>query len=343
MGRFENNQEGMFLIKSKITMSSIGDPKSIEGEIIKKYDRLQDLIEVNSDFIWETDGEMVYTYANAQSYDILGYKKEEILGRKPFDFMTHEEAGKKIKIFSEIRRSKRSFFCIEFTNIHKNGYPVFVESSGVPILDTNGNLSGFHGTDRLISRRKRVLCDVLQTNCELDKMVKERNVRLEKALESLKCKEKEIEISKLVLEKMNKTLRETNDALSVLARNIDKQKEEMEKRIYSIVKTKMLPIIRQLKSDKGCQKRLAEIDVLDMYLNDIIPKTNFFDEINTLLSNQEMRVLALIKDGLTSQHIADSLNISLYTVKTHRRNIRRKLNIRNTKANFCSYLKSKLL
>ena len=45
-----------------------------------------------------------------------------------------------------------------------------------------------------------------------------------------------------------------------------------------------------------------------------------------LLSKREKEILNLISKGFTSQHIADELFISRYTVETHRKNILRKLN-----------------
>ena len=45
-----------------------------------------------------------------------------------------------------------------------------------------------------------------------------------------------------------------------------------------------------------------------------------------LLSKREKEILNLISKGFTSQHIAEELFISRYTVETHRKNILRKLN-----------------
>jgi DNA-binding CsgD family transcriptional regulator len=58
------------------------------------------------------------------------------------------------------------------------------------------------------------------------------------------------------------------------------------------------------------------------------------------LTQTEVRVATLIKNGLSSQAIAKKLHVSLHTVKTHRRNIRKKLNVRNSSVNLVSYLRS---
>jgi DNA-binding CsgD family transcriptional regulator len=48
------------------------------------------------------------------------------------------------------------------------------------------------------------------------------------------------------------------------------------------------------------------------------------------------------KFGLTGLQIADLLHISPDTVKTHRRNIRKKLGLTNSRTNLASYLQAKM-
>jgi DNA-binding NarL/FixJ family response regulator len=49
-----------------------------------------------------------------------------------------------------------------------------------------------------------------------------------------------------------------------------------------------------------------------------------------LLTRREKEVLAAIANGHTSQHIADSLHVSLLTIETHRRNLLTKFGVNNT-------------
>lgn len=48
------------------------------------------------------------------------------------------------------------------------------------------------------------------------------------------------------------------------------------------------------------------------------------------LSKREMEIVSFISKGFTSQEIADAINLSVLTINTHRRNILRKLNLKNT-------------
>lgn len=49
----------------------------------------------------------------------------------------------------------------------------------------------------------------------------------------------------------------------------------------------------------------------------------------SLLSEREMEVLELLANGFTAQDISHELGIAFDTVRTHRRNLRRKLGIRD--------------
>ena len=48
------------------------------------------------------------------------------------------------------------------------------------------------------------------------------------------------------------------------------------------------------------------------------------------LTPREIEIIGYVRQGLTSQQIADTMNVSFYTVETHRRNIHVKLEVKST-------------
>jgi len=50
------------------------------------------------------------------------------------------------------------------------------------------------------------------------------------------------------------------------------------------------------------------------------------------LSERELQIVKLIKEGFSSKEISSQLNISLKTVEVHRHNILKKLNLKNSAA-----------
>lgn len=128
--------------------------KQAEEALRKSEEKYRSLVEATSDWIWEVDNDGVYTYTNYKIKDILGYEPEEIIGKTPFDFMAPNEQERLTEWFRDILESRKPFEGLENTNIHKDGRHVLLETSGVPILDPDGNLSGYRGIDRHITRRK---------------------------------------------------------------------------------------------------------------------------------------------------------------------------------------------
>ncbi len=66
-------------------------------------------------------------------------------------------------------------------------------------------------------------------------------------------------------------------------------------------------------------------------LSEQILEDNEKPDIN-LLSQREIEIIELIKQGQSSKEIAQQLNITLKTVEDHRHNILKKLNLKNTAA-----------
>ena len=139
-----------------------------------------------------------------------------------------------------------------------------------------------------------------------------------------------------------KELVETNQALSVLARNIDRKRERGHDKTIRTVNSKILPIIEQFQKNKAFTKHRPEIDVVKAYLKELTAGSKDESGVIFILSNAELRVATMIKNGFSSPEIARLLSVSLDTVKTHRKHIRRKLNISNSKINLTTYLRAKI-
>jgi len=117
-------------------------------------ERFKSVAENTSDWIWELDANAVYTYCSDKVESILGYSKDEVIGKTPFDFMEPNEADKIRKIYSELIRDKRSFRGMENWRLTKDGRKVCLAISGEAILDGNGNLLGYQGANSDITERK---------------------------------------------------------------------------------------------------------------------------------------------------------------------------------------------
>lgn len=126
-----------------------------EQAVRRSEQRFRSLIETTSDWVWEVDKNGIYTYSSPKVKDLLGYKPDEVIGKRPTDFMLQDESDRISGLFRDIVASRMPFSRMENINFHKNGKHVVIETSGVPILDENGELLGYRGIDRDITGRKK--------------------------------------------------------------------------------------------------------------------------------------------------------------------------------------------
>ena len=119
--------------------------------LIEELAYLREMVELNSDWIWEVDAQGRYTYSSPKADTLLGYRREEILGKTPFDFMPPDEAERIGRIFGGIAAEKRPFSGLINRNIRADGSIVVLETSGIPLFDAEGGLRGYRGIDRDVS------------------------------------------------------------------------------------------------------------------------------------------------------------------------------------------------
>ena len=120
---------------------------------------------------------------------------------------------------------------------------------------------------------------------------------------------------------------------------IKKHDDELNSIIYEI-KNMIMPIVKTILKDKNLEIYLPQVAILTGYIEGLSSKHSNIEIRNTGFSSRELQIASMIKNGLTGEEIAMRLDISPETVKSHKRNIRKKLNITNTKKNLNAYLQS---
>ena len=128
----------------------------LDGQVgASDYQRLRDLAEYGSDMLWEVDLSGAYTYCSPNVISIMGYEPEELLGKTPFDFMAPEEAKRVGEIFGGVVAAKKPFSLLSHEFCYKSGKIGVMECSGRPIFDDLGELVGYRGIDRDVTKRQR--------------------------------------------------------------------------------------------------------------------------------------------------------------------------------------------
>ncbi len=135
--------------------TDVTERRRAEEELEESERRFRDITEHAAEWVWEVDASGKYTYASPVAERILGYRPEEVLGKHFYDLFHPEDREELKKAAFEAFAHKQAFSEFTNRNIRKDGSVVWLSTSGVPVLDEQGNLLGYRGADTDVTERKR--------------------------------------------------------------------------------------------------------------------------------------------------------------------------------------------
>jgi len=269
-----------------------------------------------SDAMLPTYGDgVVHCYVNRSACEMTGYNFVELMNLEFKDLVHSEELGKIEDLLEKRRKGVDLPSCYETRIVSKNGEVIPVEV-----------------TVTVSKKEKNGLSFAILRDIRKEKFLEH---EMNKSLHMLK---EELVKNRSEWESLNNELVQTHQAMSVLAKNIDSKKVELEKKVNTTITSKVMPIIKELLTEKRAQRFWPEISSMAEYLNGITTKSELHLKSISVLTGTEMKIAAMVKNKMTSKEIASVMYISLETVKAHRKSIRRKLKIHNTKHKLSEYL-----
>jgi len=136
-------------------------------------------------------------------------------------------------------------------------------------------------------------------------------------------------------------LQERNIALKVLLETRDEEKQQQLGRVRANFERLVLPYYEKMMHCRTLEEIQTLLAIVESNTHDCLsPLETGTPKLHRLLTPMESQVADLVKAGKTSKEIAALLTISPRAVYFHRNNIRKKLDLRNTKANLRSLLNS---
>lgn len=124
------------------------------GEIADRYNKLAQQSQI---FTWEVNREGVYTYVNEVVHSMTGFDPEDLIYQKHF-YDLHPEEGRdafKNGAFAAFG-AKQAFEKLLNPIQRKDGTIIWVETSGLPMLNESGELTGYRGSDIDVTRQKEL-------------------------------------------------------------------------------------------------------------------------------------------------------------------------------------------
>lgn len=109
-------------------------------------------------FVWEVNSDGIYTYLSSDCEYIIGYSSEDLIGKMHF-YDLHPEFGReafKTAAF-EIFARKEPILNLNNPIQTKNGDILWVSTNGMPLLNDDGTLKGYLGSDMDITERREFI------------------------------------------------------------------------------------------------------------------------------------------------------------------------------------------
>ncbi|MFH2137382.1 MAG: PAS domain S-box protein [Candidatus Omnitrophota bacterium] len=141
-------KEGRKVVGRVWSFRDITGRKQSENILQRSEERFRSAAENAGTWVWEVNPQGLYTYCNSVVQNILGYKQEELLGKKHcYELFAPDEREELTKIIFEKFARKETCAGFVHNKVSKDGKIVVVEAKCAPILDEKGELLGYRGSD----------------------------------------------------------------------------------------------------------------------------------------------------------------------------------------------------
>ena len=151
----------------------ITERKRIEEALRESEEKYRNIVETVNEGIWAVDSEIKITYVNKKMAEMLGYSREELIGRSIMDFI-----DEKYKVCSEQKMEKRRQGIDEVHEnklVRKDGSPLWILGSSKSLFDKDGKFTGSLSMLYDITERKKAeetlkskLEELARSNAELE-------------------------------------------------------------------------------------------------------------------------------------------------------------------------------
>lgn len=142
------------------------------------------------------------------------------------------------------------------------------------------------------------------------------------------------------IQREHQALQEANITLRTILSRLEEEKQEIKASIAANIQKVIMPIVFELELEVTGRQR-SYVTLLRRSLHEITsPFVSQMARDHVQLTPVEIAISTMIRNGLSTKEIAQLRCISPATVRRHRENIRRKLGLKNRKANLATFLQA---
>ena len=142
--------------------NSVEGPERLLEELRLKEARLRDFAEAGSDWFFETDRELRFSYLSDRFQEVTGIPSAQVLGKQREAFAKHNLLASESHLFREISakmRARKDWKDYTFTFVRDDGERRTLRTSGKAIFDKQGEFVGYRGvgsdlTDQVAAQKR---------------------------------------------------------------------------------------------------------------------------------------------------------------------------------------------
>ena len=128
------------IIRYQGTLVDITDKRNMERQLAQQEEFRSRLLESFPDLILVVDLEERYTFVSSRAQALLGYRPDEMLGRKISEMVDH--APDLVSLYQTLVSGDQAFGAAEFAARHRDGSGRTMRAAGSQLADAEGKMSG---------------------------------------------------------------------------------------------------------------------------------------------------------------------------------------------------------
>ncbi|MDD5099031.1 MAG: PAS domain-containing sensor histidine kinase [Candidatus Colwellbacteria bacterium] len=132
-----------------------------EWDLQKSIERFNYIASLAGEMLWESDMEGVITYVSSAMEKIMGYKPDELIGKKRYaDLLSSDEKDKAERLIRDYYSKRKEFNRVPVKALNKKGEEVSLELSGTPVFGEEGLAEGYMGIASDVTERRAYMANL---------------------------------------------------------------------------------------------------------------------------------------------------------------------------------------
>ncbi len=149
------------IIRYQGTLTDVTEQRKMESALRQQEQFREKLLESFPDLILVVDLEERYTFASSRIRDLLGYRPEELVGKKIEALQDHSPEF--LSLYRDVASGKQLFAASEYGALHRDGSWRTMRASASQFFDSENKLSGVIISVRDITVEKKLEQQIIQS------------------------------------------------------------------------------------------------------------------------------------------------------------------------------------